>query len=165
METPLHEKATRGTSLREQLRTVFERFELQRVSGRIEKEQGRLLADFAGETNIGLDDELNLSSSEAGSEFVPFIPAKNHAEMRYRDVVSIHRVMVSVVRRDRFRRLPDRFRRLIVGDYLVPIKVEVDPLVTTSSLGATKDSAVKLACFCNVANRKSQMEWSCLRHA
>jgi hypothetical protein len=67
--------------------------------------------------------------------------------MRNRDVVGINLVAVNYAG-----------IRGKVGDDLMAVKVEIDPIVRTSALFATQDPAIKLARLVEVADRKCKMK-------
>ena len=83
--------------LREKLAAVFERFEFQRVAGRIEEEHCCLFADFALEADIRFDHELYIRGLKSFRKFRPFSPFKDDAEMRDGSVMPIDRVVMGFV--------------------------------------------------------------------
>ena len=46
--------------------------------------------------------------------------------------------------------------RCQVGDNLVTMKIEIDPLIGTASFGTTQQVAIELACSDKIINRESE---------
>jgi hypothetical protein len=105
-------------SLREQLRRILERFELECISRGIEQEHCRLLADLATETNAGFDNEADSGITQACRERMPLGPIKHDAEVRHRHIFSIDLVEAQWLS-----------ARIKMRDELMPEEIEVDPIL------------------------------------
>ena len=105
--------------LREQVRGVGHRLELERVAGGIEQEHRRLLAGLAFEADGGLDHELDVRSTEAIRKRLPFVHRQHQPEVRHRHVLTVDGIA--------------RPARSSIGrkmrDDLMAVQVEVDPTV------------------------------------
>ncbi len=106
----------------------------ERVARRIEEEHRRLLADLAGEASVWSDHEIDARSRQAIGQRMPGVWRQEHAEVGNRDIVAVDRV-----------RQPHRVRvrRVQMGNQLVAVEIEVDPVVRGSTLGATEQTAVE----------------------
>ena len=133
---------------REQVRRVAHRLDLERIAGRVEEEHRRLLAGLAGESDIGLDDELGAGGAQAPGQPLPFFHREHRAEMRDRDVVAVDRIVVA----------PRLAMRIEMGDDLMPEKVEIDPLRRAPPFRAAEQAAVKGARRVEVVDGKGEME-------
>src|SRR5512134_1501372 len=89
-----HSAAMMLHSLREQLRRILERFELECISRGIEQEHCRLLANLTTEANAGFDSEADSGVTQARRERMPLGPIKHDAEVRHRHIFSIDLVEV-----------------------------------------------------------------------
>src|SRR3990172_5675915 len=129
---------------------VGEGLEFQRIAARVEKEHRRLLADLAPEADVRLDDELYTRPAQALGEFPPPIHTQDHAEVRHRHIVAVHRVV--------------RGDAGAVGgemrDDLVTVQIEVHPGIARSTLAAAEHAAVERPRRGEVVDRKREMEWS-----
>src|SRR5258707_474558 len=105
-------------SISEQLAGILECFEFDCVAARVEKKHRSLLADRALKTQLRLDDESDAGRDEFVAHLLPFLHRQHEPEMTHR-----HRVAV-----DAARRAAARLARRQVGDYLVAVKIEIDPL-------------------------------------
>ena len=68
--------------------------------------------------------------------------------MRHRHAVPVNRVVAGIVRR-----LPGA-----MGDDLVAIEIEIDPLIAAAPLCAAHDPAPEGARLCKITDRKGEME-------
>ena len=105
-----------GYLMREDVGIVGEGLYLDRVSCRVEEEHRPLLADLAGESKVGLYDEIDVAFFEAVRELVKLHDAEEHAKVGDRDVVIVDAVVCSRL---------DAIDQ--VGNDLVPIEVPVHP--------------------------------------
>src|SRR4051812_32730664 len=154
-------RATRSTSSRtgsnlrdarrlpgEQLRVVPKRLELERVARRIEEEHRRLLADFAFEAHVRLDDELRAGERQALREAFPLQHRQHHAEMPDRHGIAVHRARghgTALIGRE-------------VRDDLVAVQVEVHPFVAAASLRTLEQVAIEAARLGEVAHGEGEVE-------
>ena len=76
----------------EQLAQGTEALEFERIAGGIAEEHGRLLADFALETNSRLDQEVDIGGNKPFGKPVPVVPIQDDAEMPGGHRVTIDRV-------------------------------------------------------------------------
>src|SRR5665213_4528795 len=137
-----------GGLAREELVDVSERLELERVAERVEQEHRRLLARFALEAHIGLDDEARLCGLEPGGERMPRRHVEHRAEMADRNVLAV----------DEARGVAHRAAVDLVRDNLVTIEIEVDPGVRAATLGTPQEVAVETARGGEVVDRKCEVE-------
>ena len=105
--------------LREQVRGVGHRLELERVAGGIEQEHGGLLTGLAFEADRGLDHELDVRQPEPFRQGLPFVHRQHQSEVRHRHVLTVDGIA--------------RPARSSIGrkmrDDLMSMQVEVDPAV------------------------------------
>lgn len=134
--------------LREHLRKILERLELERIAAGIEKEHRRLLADLALEAHVRLNDEVDAGRDELLREGVPLRHGEYHAEMAHRHLIAVHRAGLPVT----------RFIRCEVRDNLVPIEVEIDPGIGAAAFGAAEQAAVEGPRPAEVGDGKRQMK-------
>ena len=134
-------------SLREQLRRILERFELECISRGIEQEHCRLLADLAMEANAGFDDEAHSGVTQARRERMPSGPIKHDAEVRHRHIFSIDLVEVQ--------RLSARIK---MRDELMPEEIEVDPFLRATPFGTCEAPSIEAPRGAQVVNGYRQMK-------
>jgi hypothetical protein len=132
----------------EELGEVVEGFELEGIACGVEEEHGGLLADFALEACVWLDDELCFGGLHAGGERVPVFGGEDDAEVRDGNVVAVDRVGM--------RGFGDA--RLEVRDNLVAEKVEVDPLLGAATFRAAENCAVEMASGGEVVDGEGDVE-------
>src|SRR5690606_10015885 len=107
-----------------------------------------LHAGLAFEADMWLDEELDLGGAQELGEHAPVRHRQDHAEMRHRHRVAIDRIAAG-----------DRSAALdAVGDDLVAIQVEIDPVGVAATLGATEDAAIEGAGFGDVPYGERDME-------
>src|SRR5882757_7499999 len=133
----------------EELADVCECLELECVACGIEKEHGRLLANFTFEADIGLDDEGDACAAKALGQGLPVLHGKHDAEVGDGDIVSVDRIVVG---------LAVGGRRLQMRDDLMAEEIEVDPLRGAAALRATQGGSVKSASGVEVVDREGNMK-------
>jgi hypothetical protein len=138
---------TAKRSRSEYLSVLGKRLELQRISRRVDKEHGPLLAWLADESHVWWDHELDLLLSKAFREELEIIDGQNDAEVWHRNVVAIDGIV-----RDR-RTLGNEVR-----DDLMPEQVPIDPVGCRPALATAKNLAVEGACGLEVVDGDCQME-------
>jgi len=146
------QRGSRDRATAEELGEVGEGFELEGVAGGVEEEHGGLLADFALEADVGLDDEGDVGGLDAGGERLPGVHGEDDAEVGDGDGVSVDGVVVGGVGRG-------GIAWLEVGDDLVAEEVEVDPLVGAAAFGTAEDGAVEVAGAGEVVDREGDVKW------
>ncbi len=119
--------------LREKLCGVGHRLELERIAGGVEQEHRRLLAGLTCEANRGGDHELGSRALQPLGERAPFVHRQDQPEMRHRHRVAVDRVDRAAL---------DRIRSK-VGNDLVAVKVEIDPMIGASAFRAPEQVAVE----------------------
>src|SRR5260221_8655619 len=105
-------------SIGEQFAGILERFEFDCVAARIEKKHRRLLADRALKTQLRRDDEPDAGCDEFVAHLLPFRHREHETEVTYRHRVTVDAASLAAA----------RLLRRQVGDYLVAVKIEIDPL-------------------------------------
>src|SRR5215469_5246764 len=132
--------------LREEPGGIGEGLEFERVAGRVEDEERRLLPGQALEARAGLDHPFHVLAPEPCGECGPLGEPEHHATVRHRDALAVDRV---VVRAD----APVRAEcRVQMADELVAVEIEVHPVVRTASLGAAQHATVEGARLGDVAH-------------
>ena len=137
--------------LGEELAHILEGLEFEGIAARVEQEHGGLLANLSFESNVRFDHKFGTERLEALCQRFPFFPSQDDAEVRNRNVVPVDRVAVNALLRGGF--------RVFVNHQLMPVKVEVDPLVTGTTLFQAKDLSVKSAGCSQVVNGDGEVEW------
>jgi hypothetical protein len=107
----------------------------------------------AFESDIGINYKGDTARFDARSKRVEFIPVQHNTEMRHRNLVVVHGVVMWGIR------LRDQ-----VGHDLVAKQVEVNPLRTRSTFLTTEYGAVKLPCQGQVGDRKRNVKWINFSH-
>lgn len=74
--------------------------------------------------------------------------------MRYRHVMAVNRVLVQVLVRP-FLHL---IQRLVVGNDLVPVKVEVNPRVRASAFSTSQQTTIETTRGIEIVHRKSEVK-------
>lgn len=110
------------------LRDVSEGFELQGIAGRVQEEHGGLLAYLTFKAGVRLDDEGDPGSAHARSEFFPFWRREDDAEVWDGNLMAVDQVSRGWNRGACGGELRGRLGPE-VGDDLMAVKVEVNPLV------------------------------------
>src|SRR5690606_3609345 len=122
-----------AASLGEELRGIAERLELQRVARGIGEEHRRLLADLAGEADARFDDEAHPGGAQVIRERMPRRPVEHDPEVADGDGVAV----------DGVRRRGAHLLGGEMGDDLVTVQVEIDPLVRGAALRAAEEAAIE----------------------
>src|SRR5439155_26172535 len=91
---------------------------------------------------------------EAGGERLPMVHLQHRAEMRDWDVVAVDRIAV----RARLR------ARGIMGDDLVAVEIEIDPLLGAAALRAAEQGAVEGARGADIVDGEGEVEGRKLGH-
>lgn len=133
------------TSLCEQRFDVLERLEFKRVAGWVEEKHRRLFTRFTLEADMRLDNEFGVRGLEPVGERVPLAHAENDAEMATRHIVTVH---IARFRHGAF------FGRKMRNN-LMPIKIEVDPMIGSATLLATKQTEIERARGREIVGRES----------
>src|SRR5699024_2408258 len=136
---------------RKQLPAILERLEFKCISAGIKQKHGSLFARFPREANVGLDHEIDVASTQAFGQGFPFIPLKDDAEMRYRDIVPIHRICMSVCLCFGF--------WMLVDHELMSVEVKVDPLGRGPAFGQPKNVCIKPSGGSQIMYRDGQVKW------
>lgn len=129
---------------------IPECFELKRVARWIEKEHRGLLADLPFESNVRFNHKINVGRGESAGKFLPCFPLKHHAKVGYRNIVTIHRVVVYLRLR-----IAGRF---VMGNDLMAKEIEINPFVSTSTFTTPQQINIKTTCLGNISNRKGEMK-------
>ncbi len=132
----------------EQLAHVGESFELERVAARVEHKERGLLADLTLEADSGFNDERDTGGAQTLRDFMPLVHAQYDAEMRYRHIVAVYRVMAAHAG------LPGAEMR----HDLVTIQIEIYPGGVAASFRAAEDAAIESARRSQIVNGKGVME-------
>jgi len=140
-------------SVGKQLGGILEGLELQGIAAGVKEKHCRLLPDLALEADMGLDDEADPCCGQLVSQLLPFGHRQHHAEMAYRHVVTIHGAGVAV----------SGLVRAQMGDDLMTVEIEIDPLRRGTAFGAAQQTAVKGARLGQVVHGKGEMKRG-LRH-
>jgi hypothetical protein len=144
-------------SLCENLRLVLEGLEFKRVAGGIAEEHGGLLAGLSLKADMRLDDEANAFGLQADCELMPLVPAEDEPEMGNRDIVAIDFVH-RAIRCGIGALAPGRE----MGDNLMAMKIEVDPVRAGTAFGTTEKAPVEISRAGEIIDRESKMEtWHC----
>ena len=130
------------------LTDIGERFELKRISSRIEEEHRSLFAHLTLEPNIGFNHKVNPGSSQPIRKRLPIVHRQHDAEVRNWNIVAIHRIVVRLLRRT----------RLQMRNNLVAEEIEIDPLRRTSSLCTSQRASVKSTSSIEIIDRKRDMK-------
>lgn len=136
-------------SLREKPGDVGEGLEFDRVSRRIKEKHRGLLAWLALEADVGLDDEVGTLLAQPVSKRIPIGHRQDKTEVAHRNPVPIDRVSQSDA----------CLFGGEVGNDLMTIEVEVDPVLGTASFWAAEQLPIELACQREVMHREGDMEW------
>lgn len=139
---------------RKHLTIITEAFEFQRIPAWVEQEQCRLLADFARETDAGLDHETHIERAQTRSERLPRTPFQDETEVAHRHALSVDLV---AQRRVAF------FRPQVRGE-LVAVEIEIHPPLRAPALGAAEDIAVEMARRDEIVDGEGQMEAGIVGH-
>jgi hypothetical protein len=148
VDLPEIQLVTAGSRLlREQLRAVLERLELERVAGGVEQEHRPLFAGFAREPQVRLDHELRARRAEPLGHLMEALDGEHEPEMRHRHPVPVHIAVADG---------PGAGRP--VGDELVAVEIPVHPVDVRAALGETEYAAVELAGARDVVDGNGQVE-------
>ena len=109
-----------------------------------------MLAGFTLEANIRLDYEFNAGGLQSRRQVLPLVPRENHAEVRHWHIVPIDGIGMRSFR--------SRFRRLVMGNNLMTVQIEVDPGIAATAFGTPQNVAVKLTRRRQIGNAKGEME-------
>src|SRR5687767_7574072 len=139
--------ANDAASLREQLRRILERLELECISRGIEQEHCRLLADLTTEADAGFDNEADSDITKARGERMPLGPIKHDAEVRHRHIFSIDFVEVHQLS-----------ARSKMRDELMPEEIEVDPFLRATPFGTGEAASIEAPRGAQVVNGYRQMK-------
>src|SRR5690606_20922642 len=112
------------------------------------EEHRRLLARLAFEADVRLDDELGAGGGQAIGEGLPVLEREDDAEVRDGDVAAVDRIV----------RGGGGCVGCEVGDDLVAVEIEVDPLVRTAPFAAANHPAPKFAGGGKVVDGKGEVE-------
>src|SRR5690606_6007563 len=120
----------------EELAEIGESLEFKRIARGIVEKHGRLFTRFAWKARVRFDHEADPRGTQPVGKRLPFGGPKDDAEMRDGDVVAVDGIV------PRHRVSPAN----PVGDDLVTVEVEVDPVGVAPSFRAAEDRAVEMAC-------------------
>ena len=89
------------------------------------------------QSDVGLDHEAGAALLQAFGQDVPVVPGEDHAEVRHRHVVAVHRVAAGVALGVGL--------RVLVDDQLVTEEAEVDPVLGGAAFAQAEDLAERRA--------------------
>lgn len=109
-----------------------------------------LFTNFAWKTHMGLDDELDVGSANAIGESPPIGEFEQRAKVWDGNVVTIDRI--------RSGNSCAALIRDFVDDQLMAKHVEVDPVLSTSTLGKSQHVSVERASFVDLVDGNGEMK-------
>jgi len=132
-----------------QLRWVLERFEFQRVAGRVVQKECGLFAHESWKTDMRFDFKALAGLTQALHERMPLRPFEDHAEMRHRYLMPVDGVRGLHVRPG---------AGIQMRNELMTEQIEIDPMGIATTLGTAEDRAVKSSRRTQVMDRNREMK-------
>ena len=127
---------------------MLKRLELDGVAGWVEEEHGGLLARFAFEADVWLDDEGGAGGLQALCQFMPLLHGEHDAEVATGDVVAINFAGFG----------HGAFVRRKMGDDLVTVKIKVHPVRAGATFLAAEQIKVEAAGGGQVVRGEGEVE-------
>lgn len=145
---PINRRVERRSAPGEDLSVVSERFEFQRIPGRVKKEHRVLLADFTLKAEMGLDDKRQTMSGQRVGETSKICWGQQDSEVGDGHRVAVHGISAS-------HPTPSGY---LMDDQLMAKHVEVNPGIGGAPLSETKNVSVEGSAGSKVIDREREMK-------